>query len=281
MLDVSPTGMPPLPADIPPIATPLAGTASSSANADEHTGSSQPAFGQDQGQSLRDNIGGGKADELDNEARAQMPDDADDGEEDEEDDADDADDDEDQEEDDGAIIADADAFEFEDLPAPVAVKRRSKTHAERLAAKGKKSGMPHRLQGPALEYLLALVPEYMRVDKRKGSRGKTKRLGVFWKRVQDGFWERFDWQDFRAEFKQQEKTAVHDAVNDVRYLSMSRKLYSPRPHSISNASFETRTESSAQANRIHGQVCSQSSVPAAPLRRRSQPGSSGAQTCAR
>lgn len=74
------------------------------------------------------------------------------------------------------------------VPVP---KRRAKTAAERRAAKGSKAGNPGVYHGEVLAFLLKHLEEYRKIDKRKGSRGKNKRLEDFWNRVFSNLWQRF------------------------------------------------------------------------------------------
>ncbi|GJF00733.1 hypothetical protein PsYK624_170330 [Phanerochaete sordida] len=65
--------------------------------------------------------------------------------------------------------------------------RRTKTKAEREAAKGGKAGNPGNFKGAEKDLLEALVPEFLAID-RTTSRGKSGRFVEFWYKVSRAFW---------------------------------------------------------------------------------------------
>ncbi|KAF7789195.1 hypothetical protein EIP86_000133 [Pleurotus ostreatoroseus] len=100
-------------------------------------------------------------------------------------------------------------------------KARSKTRAEREAAKGKKADNQGRFRGEALVWMESMYVEYLKIDKTKGSRGKNKRLGDFWYHVRVGLWGAFTWQDLDVYGDNDEETVVA-SVNNVSKLKVDR-----------------------------------------------------------
>ena len=60
-----------------------------------------------------------------------------------------------------------------------------------------------------------LYQDYLKIDRRKSSRGKLKRLGDFWHKVRVAIWTNFNWKHFdHNETGDQQK--VVEEVNNVR-----------------------------------------------------------------
>lgn len=97
--------------------------------------------------------------------------------------------------------------------------RRSKTKAEREAAKGQKAGNPGRFHGEAFNYLFKHVTEYNAMDKI--SKGKNTRLGKFWHKVQSGFWEAVTVDDARKNIDGGAAMSAEEVVSSTNEVSTS------------------------------------------------------------
>lgn len=93
-------------------------------------------------------------------------------------------------------------------------KKQPRTKAMREAARGGKAGNPGRFKGKVLEMLEGLVPDYVRIDKRKGARGKNTRLKEFWHIARSAIWDQFHWTELDYDGLNKQKKVVQ-AVNRV------------------------------------------------------------------
>lgn len=107
------------------------------------------------------------------------------------------------------VVQETGASKFKKCP------KRSKTKAEREETHGTKPGNPGRFQGEPLTFLTGLLADYRAIDKRKGSRGKNKRLEAFWTNVCGEFWQRFSWEMFEAPRHEGEKDNVVKDIDNV------------------------------------------------------------------
>ncbi|KAF7791378.1 hypothetical protein EIP86_002392 [Pleurotus ostreatoroseus] len=106
------------------------------------------------------------------------------------------------------------AEDEENVPNALIVrKKKSKTQAERQASRGKKSGNQGRFQGESAILMEEFYLEYIKMDRRIGSRGKYKRLEDFWFKVRVAIWENFTWKDFDHK-KTGNAQKIVDEVND-------------------------------------------------------------------
>lgn len=91
-------------------------------------------------------------------------------------------------------------------------ERRSKTIAERRAAKGRKAGNQGNFKGEAYKFLAALLPQFVATRAAAGA-GKNSRLAAFRTTVVQQFWARFKWTDVAFPMEDEEATTVR--VNSV------------------------------------------------------------------
>lgn len=97
-------------------------------------------------------------------------------------------------------------------------KKRSKTTAERLAAKGKKAGNPGTFRGKPFDFLTALLPEFIAVRAIVGH-GKMQRMADFRTATIAQFWGRFSWTELAHSGELQEKTI--ERVNNVSHACVA------------------------------------------------------------
>ena len=76
--------------------------------------------------------------------------------------------------------------------------RKSKTKAEREAAKGGKRGPPSRYRGPALKFMEDAFERYVKLPKAKGTKGKNDVLKAFFLALKGEFWGRFTVEEIKV-----------------------------------------------------------------------------------
>lgn len=107
------------------------------------------------------------------------------------------------------------------VQAFVKARRKSKTKAERDAARGKKAGNQGRFHGEQLEHLEKYREAYGNV--KKGIRGKNAELSEFWTLVLGAFWSKFKWREVRKGMAKEDqllkRKVVIERTNEVsRYI---------------------------------------------------------------
>lgn len=112
---------------------------------------------------------------------------------------------------------DDDDDENVDMASLIHEHRKSKTKAEREAARGGKVGGRDRFKDEQAAFLNQFRAAYDTVP--RGKKGKNKKLAEFWHLVRAAFWAKFTWKDARSQMspavQSKPRTWVVTKTNDV------------------------------------------------------------------